>query len=433
MAAGAQQFLDLAGDGQLDLVQFDGPLPASTSARRTRLGAVHAFHSLPQLELARSQPASSSTSPATATPTPDHRGRRLRLVSVAGRGGLRAGRAGAPGAGRREGPRLVFADGTQSIYLADMSGDGLTDLVRIRNGEVCYWPNLGYGRFGAKVTMDNAPWFDHPDQFDQRRIRLADIDGSGTTDIIYLGRDGVRLYFNQSATAGAQRAALEQFPAHRQSRLGHGRRPARQRHRLPGLVVAAARRCAAADALRRPDGRAEAAPADQDRSTTSARRRACSTRLDQVLPAGQAAGKPWITRLPFPVHVVERVETYDRISRNRFVTRYAYHHGYFDGVEREFRGFGMVEQWDTEEFAALSDGGDAAAGDEHRRSLARAAGPDQDLVPHRRLSRARRVSNFFAGLSTTRIKASITASRELTDAAAGARCCSTTRIAARSG
>ena len=49
------------------------------------------------------------------------------------------------------------------------------------------------------------------------------------------------------------------------------------------------------------------------------------------------------------MHVVERVETYDRVSGNRFVTRYAYHHGYFDGVEREFRGFGMVEQWDTEE------------------------------------------------------------------------------------
>ena len=51
----------------------------------------------------------------------------------------------------------MFADGTESIFLADMSGDGLTDLVRVRNGEVCYWPNLGYGRFGAKVTMDNAP------------------------------------------------------------------------------------------------------------------------------------------------------------------------------------------------------------------------------------------------------------------------------------
>src|SRR5262249_24612102 len=70
--------------------------------------------------------------------------------------------------------------------------------------------------------------------------------------------------------------------------------------------------------------------------------------------ADRAAGTPWITRLPFPVHVVERVETDDRISGNRFVTRSAYHHGYFDGTEREFRGFGMVEQWDTEEFAALN-------------------------------------------------------------------------------
>ena len=57
---------------------------------------------------------------------------------------------------------------------------------------------MGYCRFGAKITMDNGPWFDHPDQFDQRRIRLADIDGSGTTDIVYLHRDGVQLYFNQS-------------------------------------------------------------------------------------------------------------------------------------------------------------------------------------------------------------------------------------------
>src|SRR5205823_1953106 len=32
-----------------------------------------------------------------------------------------------------KGPRLLFEDGTQSIYLADLIGDGLTDLARIRN------------------------------------------------------------------------------------------------------------------------------------------------------------------------------------------------------------------------------------------------------------------------------------------------------------
>jgi Salmonella virulence plasmid 65kDa B protein len=52
-----------------------------------------------------------------------------------------------------KGPRLVFFDPTQSIFLADMVGDGLSDIVRIRYSEVCYWPNLGYGHFGPKVTM----------------------------------------------------------------------------------------------------------------------------------------------------------------------------------------------------------------------------------------------------------------------------------------
>src|SRR6266542_1196125 len=74
-----------------------------------------------------------------------------------------------------------------------------------------------------------------------------------------------------------------------------------------------------------------------------------------AMPGDRCA--PWITRLPFPVHVVERVDTFDRLSGNRFVTRYAYHHGYFDGEEREFRGFGMVEQRDTEEFATLAGDG----------------------------------------------------------------------------
>ena len=56
-----------------------------------------------------------------------------------------------------KGPALVFADATQSIFLSDMNGDGLADIVRIRNGEICYWPNMGYGKFGAKVNMDFAP------------------------------------------------------------------------------------------------------------------------------------------------------------------------------------------------------------------------------------------------------------------------------------
>jgi hypothetical protein len=75
-----------------------------------------------------------------------------------------------------KGQKLIFTNGPESIFLADVSGDDLIDLVRICYGEVCYWPNLGYGRFGTKVTMGHSPWFEAPDVFDGRRIRLASVE-----------------------------------------------------------------------------------------------------------------------------------------------------------------------------------------------------------------------------------------------------------------
>ncbi|MEP7129199.1 MAG: toxin TcdB middle/C-terminal domain-containing protein, partial [Chitinophagales bacterium] len=59
---------------------------------------------------------------------------------------------------------------------------------------------------------------------------------------------------------------------------------------------------------------------------------------------------PWITKLPFAVQCVSNVEVIDCITRTRFTNQYKYHHGYYDYEEREFRGFGMVEQTDTDSF-----------------------------------------------------------------------------------
>ena len=112
-------------------------------------------------------------------------------ASLGGDAGFGSAQQVRPGWDEEKGPSVVLADGTQTIFTADMSGDGLSDIVRIRNGEACYWPNQGYGRFGAKVTMDLAPRFDNEERFDPARIRLADIDGSGTADLLYVG-DGRR-------------------------------------------------------------------------------------------------------------------------------------------------------------------------------------------------------------------------------------------------
>ena len=196
---GRQQLLDLAGDGQLDLVSFAGPTPGFHERTHDRgWEPLRAFSSLPNV---------SWDDPRLRFVDLDGDGHADVLITEdevftwhqsMGEAGFGPARPVRRPSDEERGPRLIFEDDTQSIHLADMCGDGLADVVRIRNGEVCYWPNLGYGRFGAKVTMDNAPWFEAPDQFDQRRLRLADVDGSGTNDIIYLASDGARLYFNQS-------------------------------------------------------------------------------------------------------------------------------------------------------------------------------------------------------------------------------------------
>ena len=54
-------------------------------------------------------------------------------------------------------------------------------------------------------------------------------------------------------------------------------------------------------------------------------------------------------------------ETYDRMQRQPLRHPVRLPPGYFDGQEREFRGFGMVEQWDAEELGALTSTGDLPA------------------------------------------------------------------------
>ena len=255
------------------------------------------------------------------------------------------------------GPAVIFADAERTVFLADMSGDGLSDIVRIRNGEVCYWPNLGYGQFGAKVTMDMAPWFDAPDLFDPARIRLADIDGSGVADIIYLASDGVAIYFNQAGNGWSAAEQVLDYPPEQTlanievlDLLGNGTACLVWSSSDPGDVGRSLRYIELM-------GRDKPYLMVRSWNNLGAETRVHYAPSTSFYLADRAAGAPWATRLAFPVHVVERVETYDWISRNRFVSRYSYHHGYFDGYEREFRGFGMVEQYDTEELGVLTGSG----------------------------------------------------------------------------
>jgi hypothetical protein len=53
------------------------------------------------------------------------------------------------------------------------------------------------------------------------------------------------------------------------------------------------------------------------------------------------------------VHVVSSLTVADEIVSTTRSTRYRYHDDYYDGREKEFRGFGMVEMWTSEDVSIL--------------------------------------------------------------------------------
>ncbi|MGC9503144.1 SpvB/TcaC N-terminal domain-containing protein [Baaleninema sp.] len=238
----------------------------------------------------------------------------------------------------------------EMLVLADMCGDGLSDRVRIRNGRVTYWPNLGYGKFGNAIEIENSPIFD--ETFDASRLFLADIDGSGTSDLIYVRSRQIDVYFNQSGNRLSEPIQIPlPSPYHPLCRvqladvLGNGttcfvfsygtQEIQHQFYDFTGGI--------------KPHLLTEI---DNHRGALTRIQYASSTKFylrDRQL------GNPWLTQLPFPVQVVEKTETLDLIAQSKQVQCYAYHHGGYDFREREFAGFGLVERWDSQGFEQFGE------------------------------------------------------------------------------
>lgn len=257
-----------------------------------------------------------------------------------------------------QGPAIVFADTQQTIFLADMSGDGLTDIVRIRNGEICYWANKGYGRFSAKISMGNPPLFDHPEGFNPQYLHLADVSGTGATDIVYLGKNKFKAFINLSGNAWSNVHEIDPFfSVDTNTRLsvvdllGTGTSCIVWSSDLPGEAHAPMRYIDLMDS-KKPHVMNKYVN-NMGKETTLNYKSSTWFYLKDKLE-----GTPWITKLPFPVQVVSKSIVEDKITNVRFSAEYAYHHGYYDHFEREFRGFGMVEQLDTEAYEQWKSGND---------------------------------------------------------------------------
>ncbi|KAI9766291.1 MAG: hypothetical protein M1839_004996, partial [Geoglossum umbratile] len=359
-AGGSCYFEDLNGNGRLDFVSIGMGGNASGYYERTEEGGwanFVPFVSLPNINLHDSEARRIDL-------TGDGRSDILHFINSEGElvwyNSLATEGFGPQNrTHHNDGPALLGSSAQENIFLADMSGDGLTDLVRLRDGDISYWPNLGHGRFGKRVVMDNSPRLDRADQFSHLRTRLVDVDGSGTTDLIYLPvGGGAVVYYNLAGNGWSQGHRLPSFPEIDQlssvdalDLLGKG----------TACLCWASITSAGTPCLKYIDLMGGQKPHLMSKYSNGlgAEIAISYSPSTKYYLEDERQGRPWGTRIPFPVHCVDRLTVYDEIDKTSATTRYSYHDGYYDGFEREFRGFSMVEQWDAEDFSASApaDGG----------------------------------------------------------------------------
>ncbi|KKY18165.1 hypothetical protein UCRPC4_g05115 [Phaeomoniella chlamydospora] len=249
---------------------------------------------------------------------------------------------------------LLTGDEQDKLYLHDMSGDGLTDVVHVSNGKISYWPNLGHGKFGAEVIMSDCPRLDTVNQFTHARVRLVDVDGSGTTDLIYLtAGGGATVYYNQAGNGWSSGERLNSFPEINDlssvfaiDLLGNGTtclcwtRPSHEAGHSESLFYIDLMSGQKPHLLTKYSNGMGLSAAITYRPST------------WFYLSDLYQGRTWKTKLSFPVQCIDRLHEVDEIASTTRTTRYTYHDGFYDTKEREFRGFGMVEQWDAEDYNA---------------------------------------------------------------------------------
>lgn len=172
------------------------------------------------------------------------------------------------------------------VELDDLNGDALDDLVLVSGQSVRYWLNRAGTGFDTERVLDGRTIAGIPERTSSTTVLLADMNGNGSSDVVWIDASGSVTY-------------LEIFPLRPNllTRIASG----------IGLVTEVTYGTSVEHLSR--DGGAEA----------------------------------WPNRLPFPMNVVDAIDTYDLLNEERGVTRYTYHDGFYDGVEKQFRGYAEVE------------------------------------------------------------------------------------------
>jgi RHS repeat-associated protein len=280
--------------------------------------------------------------------------------------------------------------GEAGLRIADMNGDGLSDLVRLSEHEVVWWPGRGPGVWGdgpsacaagiaagRELRMGAVPDLGS----ELSGVELMDVNADGADDLVQVGFDTLSVWFNQGGAAFSPRLVATDTPfavdALDRVRIADidgtstadivfadsgrwrwidpmgGVRPRLLTSVDNGLgaLTTLEYSSSAVDYLRDLAAATTCDPSDLDCFTWQREPRAPGEReagCDALVArksgscAHRGFGSPVIS------NVVRRVRTSDRLhllgaEETVADTEYRYHDAYYEGIEQEFRGFGAAD------------------------------------------------------------------------------------------
>ncbi len=179
--------------------------------------------------------------------------------------------------------------------LEDLDGDGRADVVAVTTNDVAFSLNRGGGVFSAPLTVASGDLSAGtiPTRVPGTTVSYADMNGNGSADVVWFQPNSAVSY-------------LELFPVR------------------PNLVARIENGLGAVETF---------------------------SYGTSIVEQGRdaAAGKPWPNRVPHASVLVTRVDRWVSLTGSESgglheVVSHRYHAGYYDGVEKQFRGYERVEQ-----------------------------------------------------------------------------------------